>query len=265
MRAPICEIQMMGPRNNCLILGAGRSGTSLAASLLVQAGYHGYKDTFPADEANPLGYFEDTDVVAGNESILTPVWRSPRLLFSRTLNRKPDVGFTGGAWLLDLDPSQLARISLKPRETERFTKLFARRPFAYKDPRFSFTLGALAPLIPQGTLQLCIFRDPLQVVESTRRKALQSGVAVSQKYCFSVWEAHYRCLLEHHRKLGGRWLFVNYWQLIDGTAVARMEDFLEVRLNRAQVKPELNRVQAKGHLPGSVAAIFRKLQELSIS
>jgi hypothetical protein len=256
---------MSGPKNNCLILGAGRSGTSLTASLLVQAGYHGYKDTFPADEANPLGYFEDVDVVAGNESILDPIWRSPRLLFSRAVRRKPHVRFTGGAWLLDLEPSQLAGISLKAREAERFTKLFAHRPFAYKDPRFSFTLAALAPVIPQNTLHLCIFRDPLQVVESTRQKALQSGVKVSENYCFSVWEAHYRCLLEHHRKLGGQWLFVNYQELIDGTAVARMEDFLKVRLNRTQVKPELNRMKAKGHLPGRISVILGKLQELSTS
>jgi hypothetical protein len=253
---------MVAPTNNCLIVGAGRSGTSLTGLLLARAGYHVYGNTHPPDEGNPLGYFEDVDVNAANDAILAPFYCSAWRRFSRMLKRKPYVKSTG-AWLLDLAPRELESISLRPEHVDKFRKLFARTPFAYKDPRFSFTLGALAALIPKNTFHLCVFRDPLQVVESSRKHALRSGVDVDDKYCFAVWEAHYRCLFEHRRKLGGQWLFISYQQLIDGVAVLRMEEFLKIRLDRTLVKPELNRAKAYGMLPDSVAQLYEQLLELS--
>lgn len=249
------------PQNNCLILGAGRSGTSLTAFLLERAGYHVYKTTYPPDEGNPLGYFEDFDVVNTNEAILGPIYRSTWRQFSRAIKRKPNVAGTG-AWLLDLDPRLLKAVSLRSKEAQKFRELFAHPTFAYKDPRFSFTLGVLAPLLPKDTLYICVFRNPLPVVKSTRQQALRSGVVVDDRYCFRLWEMHYRCLLEHYRQIGGRWLFVSYEQMINGEAIPRMEGYLNVQLDRALVKQELNRSQAYGILTGRVAQLFDQLMEL---
>ena len=103
----MCEIwtlenRMSGPRNNCLILGAGRSGTSLTALLLERAGYHVYQTAVPPDEGNPFGYFEDTEVLAANEAILKSTYRSAQQRLRRAIRRKPDISSVG-AWLLDLD------------------------------------------------------------------------------------------------------------------------------------------------------------------
>jgi hypothetical protein len=230
--------------------------------LLARAGYHVYRNTYALDEGNPLGYFEDVDVNATNDAILAPMHRSAWQRFLRRLNRKPDVSTTG-AWLLDLDPRRLPAISVRRCHAEKFRELFALTPFGYKDPRFSFTLGALAPLIPENTFYVCIFRDPLQVVESTKKHASRSGVDADDKYCYAVWEAHYRCLLEHYRILGGRWLFISYQQLMDGVAVPRMEEFLKIRLDKSLIKRELNRAEGDGTLPDTVTQLFEQVRKLS--
>ena len=120
----------------------------------------------------------------------------------RTISRKPNIVGTG-AWLLDLDPSLLNSVCLGSDNADKFRELFARTPFGYKDPRFSFTLGVLAPIIPKNTVYLCVFRHPLQVVESTKKHAFRSGIIVDDGYCFALWEAHYRCLLQHYQ--ANRW------------------------------------------------------------
>ena len=73
------------PTNNCLILGAGRSGTSLTALLLQEAGYHVCTRSHPPDEGNPFGYFEDledcgerSDIESGlSDRVATVLEKSP--------------------------------------------------------------------------------------------------------------------------------------------------------------------------------------------
>lgn len=252
--------QVNGAKNNCLILGAGRSGTSLTALLLARAGYHVCSRSNPADEGNPFGYFEDLDVIATNEAILKSTYRSARQRFSRALEHKPNIS-RPGAWLLDLDYRRLRDVHLGSAHEKKFRKFFARAPFAYKDPRFSFTLGALARLIPANTGYICIFRHPLPTVSSTKKHALRNRVALDDRYCLDVWEAHYRCLLEQQRQVGGRWLFVSYETLIGGNAISRMEEFLNVQLDHGLVKRDLSRCQADGVVPKQVLELFEMLKE----
>jgi hypothetical protein len=255
------ETRVNGPKNNCLILGAGRSGTSLAGLLLERAGYHVSMNSFPPDAGNPLGYFEDIEIIQVNDAILAPFYCSKWGRLRRAASRKPKIVGTG-AWLLDLDPSHLKSVVLRSEHADKFRELFARTPFAYKDPRFSFTLGVLAPIIPKNTVYLCVFRHPLQVVESTKKHALRSRIIVDDKYCFALWEAHYGCLLQHYHQVGGQWLFVSYDQLMNGKALSRIEEFLGVRLDRGLVKRELMRTHTVGRLSGRVAKTYDRLNGL---
>jgi hypothetical protein len=259
------ESRMSWPRNNCLILGAGRSGTSLTALLLERAGYHVYRTAVPPDEGNPLGYFEDTEVIAANEAILKSTYRSAQQRLRRAIRRKPDISSTG-AWLLDLDYRRLKDISLKPALVQKFQGLFSHVPFAYKDPRFSFTLGAIKSLIPVNTVYICVFRDPLQVVKSTKKHALGSGIVLDDRYCFGLWDAHYRCILEHHRQIAGQWLFISYQSLIDGEGVGvnKLSRFLDVQLDYELVKQELSRSSGEGIVPQYVSELHEQLKALEM-
>jgi hypothetical protein len=252
---------MSGPKNNCLILGAGRSGTSLTALLLERAGYHVYTTSHPPDEGNPLGYFEDLDVISTNESILSPVYRSGWRRTLRTIRRKPYIQGTG-AWLLDLDYRRLKDISVKPEHAEKLKGLFSQAPFAYKDPRFSFTLNAIAPFLPEGITFLCVFRHPALVVKSTLKQAARSGLVLDKSYGLAVWEAHYRCLLEHRRQIGGRWFFVSYESLMKGDGASRLEEFLDVQLDRTLIKQELSRSKGDPSMPKEIAKLLDQLKDL---
>src|SRR6185437_1628887 len=78
-------------QRNCLILGSGRSGTSMAAGILAQTGYFMGDDLWPADIGNPKGYFEDREVNTINDELIAVVkarqafcFKDPR--FSYTLS-----------------------------------------------------------------------------------------------------------------------------------------------------------------------------------
>jgi hypothetical protein len=262
----LCEIRvfdrrMSGPKNNCLILGAGRSGTSLTALLLERAGYHVYTTSYPPDEGNPLGYFEDLDVIRTNESILSPFYRSGWRRTLRTIRRKPYIQGTG-AWLLDLDYRSLKDISVKPEHAEKLKSFFSQTPFAYKDPRFSFTLNAVARFLPGNTNFICVFRHPALVVKSTLKQAARSGLPLDESYGLAVWEAHYRCLLEHRRQMGGQWFFVSYESLMNGDGASRLEEFLDVPLDRTLIKQELSRSGGDQSMPKEVVKLFYQLRDL---
>jgi hypothetical protein len=87
-------------------------------------------------------------------------------------------------------------------------------------------------------------------------------VVLDEGYCLAVWEAHYRCILEHHREIGGQWLFVSHEQLMGGDGVSRMEAFLKLQLDKALVKQELSRTEADGPLTGALPKSSNRLNEL---
>ena len=47
---------------NCLILGSGRSGTSMIAGILHKAGYFMGDNLYPPRSANPKGFFENWEI-----------------------------------------------------------------------------------------------------------------------------------------------------------------------------------------------------------
>ncbi|RME58681.1 sulfotransferase family protein, partial [Candidatus Parcubacteria bacterium] len=58
---------------NVLILGSGRSGTSMVAGTLAKAGYFMGTQFVPPRESNPKGFFEDHEINDINEAILKKV------------------------------------------------------------------------------------------------------------------------------------------------------------------------------------------------
>jgi hypothetical protein len=52
---------------DCIVLGSGRSGTSMVAGALAKAGYFMGDRLYPARDANPLGFFEAPEINSINE------------------------------------------------------------------------------------------------------------------------------------------------------------------------------------------------------
>jgi hypothetical protein len=119
---------------NVLILGAGRSGTSLCAGVLAGAGYYMGDDLVLAGTANPKGFFEDRDVNWLNEQILfpyMPFWRRlPKV--NQIPSSQPGPNHMWLARVPVHGPLNRSR-----RVIEKIRYFTERHPFCYKDPRFS--------------------------------------------------------------------------------------------------------------------------------
>jgi len=73
--------------HNVIILGSGRSGTSMVAGTLAKAGYFMGDHLYPGRESNPKGFFEDPEINGINEALLAQIVPKRPRLFGRWLFR----------------------------------------------------------------------------------------------------------------------------------------------------------------------------------
>jgi hypothetical protein len=246
---------------NCLILGAGRSGTSMLAGMLHGSGYFLGPALLEATAANPKGYFESQEINTLNDELIASVVpvrpRKPRgFLYPWRL--------PGGLlWLADLD----ADVAINPTADQmaRIRRLVAKEPFCFKDPRFCYTLGAWRGAL-DDVVFLCVFREPGRTAVSMKRNIRHEpyrGFYLTKSRALRVWTSMYRHILETHSQQG-QWLFVHYDQILDGSAIARIEravatpidaQFVDRRLKRSRDDP--------GELPQLTLQVYRRLCDLA--
>jgi hypothetical protein len=240
----------MAPRN-CLILGSGRSGTSMLAGVLASAGYYMGEHLIPADESNPKGYFEDDEINAINESLLAPV--TPVL-------SRPTYGWR---WLASVPVGSCA--SCPPDLARRIRVQTAQSPFCFKDPRFCYTLPAWRPFLGDAVL-LCIFREPARtansIVKECRNADYLQGLPMDFSRAVEIWTLMYRHILEVHRQVG-HWVFLHYDQLFDDTIFAKLEAALGVRPDRRFPEPKLKRSAGDAEVGSAAIAVYDQLCQLA--
>jgi hypothetical protein len=250
---------------DCFILGCGRSGTSLAAGLLSQAGYFMGAELYPGDDGNPRGYFEDREINAINEGLLAQVIPGPRRSLTDKLTGRPRPVGRWFRWLAELRTDQVVRCPSKL--TERIQAQVARRPFCFKDPRFSYTLGAWRKFAPKAAM-LCVFRHPAasaasMVAEAARDELLVDGAPVDYARALRVWRAVYAYTLDVQRPVEGDWLFVHYEQLMDGATFPAIEQLLGVSVRGDFVDPNLRRSVTRDVIQPEVESLYRRLCALA--
>ncbi len=213
---------------NCLILGCGRSGTSMLAGTLHHTGYYMGGKLYGPRKANPRGFFEALPINAINERLLAPHAPSrSRYLFLRIWR----ANFPSERWLARLPVG--TPISVPGRIARRIQNQVSHRPFAFKDPRFCYTLPAWRKFLPPGTVYLCIFREPGRTASSILKEGRRQypDIPLTEADVFGIWNDMYRHILDTHRHRG-KWLFVHYDQVLDGSAVAPVEALLDAQIDR---------------------------------
>ena len=243
---------------NCLILGSGRSGTSMVTGTLSHAGYYMGERLYPPRRSNPKGFFESPDINGINERLLAPHaptrCRYPLLRLWRS-------SFPSERWLARIPPG--TEVESSPRLARRIAVQVGRRPFAFKDPRFCYTLPAWRPHLPEGTVFLCVFREPgrtaASIVRECRRQYPDLHLGLDE--AFGVWSDMYEHVLVRHRH-AGQWLFVHYEQVIDGSAIPAIEKHVGARVDRDFPDVRLKRT-APGRAPARASAIYRELCALA--
>jgi hypothetical protein len=238
---------------DCVVVGCGRSGTSLAAGLLAHAGYDCGGDLLPPDEGGPTGFFEARGVNRVNELLLAPhdaVLRSAG--YSRRLR-------DGERWLAVLP--EHVEVEGPPALRGELAGALPASPYCCKDPRFGYTLGAWRPVLGDP-LFVCVFRHPLATAESIARDVRYGDLTVEPATAAEIWTAIYRRVLDRHRKEGD-WLFVHYEQLLDGAGVERLAGALAAPLDPGLADPALRRSRPDADPPPETAPLYEELCALA--
>lgn len=210
-----------------IITGMHRSGTSLVARLLFEAGADlGDSDTFyRPDRWNPDGYFEQPDIHAINMPLIHGPWG--RLSY----------------FSLPSTRTILKRGSKRGAQIRAAAAKYRRK--AVKDCRFCLTLPAWTKHDAPIDRMLVCLRDPIAVVHSVRKRN-----RITLRYAYRLWLLHYERLLENARRIP-LW-FIYYGNLLDEQRFAREMkpalEFFEIELSDNEmtslrqrcVKPQLN-------------------------
>jgi hypothetical protein len=234
---------------DCVVVGCGRSGTSLCAGLLASAGYAAGRRLLPPDRGNPTGHFEDPDVNRLNEELLAPyAGRAARRGYSRPPRH-------GERWLAAFQPD--VPIGPRPDLIEAMAAALPPSPFCVKDPRFCHTLAAWRPALGDP-LFVCVFRNPLATARSISREVRYGDLRIDLEAALLIWERAYRAVLDRHAREGD-WLFVHYEQLLDGRGVKRLSAVLGVELDPSFAQRSLNRARGNRPVPDELAPLYDAL------
>ena len=236
----------------CVVLGCGRSGTSLVAGVLAAAGWHLGERLLAADPSNAKGYFEDRTVNALNERLLSPVTGAPPPGAARPLAE-------GERWLAVLPPD----VVVPPRPDLAAAQAAAAcapdgRPVCRKDPRFTWTLPLWAPLA--DAVRVVVFREPLAAARSIVRMQDDGTLGLPLSGALQVWQSAYRRVLALSERDGASWVFVSHEQAVTGRALPRLAAVLGVDALPGDVAdPRLRTSDPHGEVPDDVAALYREL------
>lgn len=249
---------------NCLILGAGRSGTSMVAGSLRLAGYEMGAGLKPPTSSNPLGYFETVEINDINEDLLRPVvarWEGRPV--SRWAIPHPRLE-KDQHWLACLPP-EVEVEPIAPLEA-RIRRAVARTPYCFKDPRFCYTLPVWRPWLAPDTVFVCVFRQPGRTIASMLRDAEEQpylkSLGLNSCYAWQVWIHMYDRVVRQHRRQG-RWLFLHSDSVVRGPGLRRLSRFLEAPVDSTFPKASLQRAPEIQPIPRAALILYWKMRLLS--
>ena len=246
---------------DCLVLGSGRSGTSMVAGAIGGAGYFQGDLLMPPTPGNPKGYFESFEIEDLNERLLAPMVKvQPRFplggLFPSRLRRAQ-------RWLAEVEPG--VQFAPPPRLLRRIEALTARRPFCFKDPRFCYTLPAWRPFLGDAVC-VVVFRHPAvtaaSIAQECRTERYLSNVHMDHDRAVRIWECMYRHIVQEHRHHGD-WLFVHFDQVLAGDGLRAIAERTGAAIDVGFPDPALRRSVVQQAPSASAMALYDTLCDLA--
>jgi hypothetical protein len=179
-----------------IVAGMHRSGTSLAASILSALSIDVGQELLPADPNNVRGYFEDTDFLRLQRTILSECCAAND-------GGHPDWGWTESE---SLDKSCFKRFlpeasALLARRSETST------PWGWKDPRTTLLLDFWDGL-QDDARYVFVYRYPWDVADSMQRVGAETFLR-NPEYGYRIWEFYNRHIRDFYVKHSGRCLLVS--------------------------------------------------------
>lgn len=235
----------------------------MVAGLFGKAGYHMGEQPIAGSQANPKGFFEDREINSINEVLLAPVTQTEHHGVPGEPEPHPVYGWQ--RWLAPVPVG--TRVPCPSQVAKHIEARTAKTPFCFKDPRLCYTLPAWRPFLRDTTF-VCVFREP----EKTARSIVDFcdndpylcglSLSVDLSKATEVWALMYRHVLEAHKNRG-EWLFVHYDQVLDGSAIPRLERALEAEADRSFPDPDLKRSPGGESVNRAASEVYRRLCELA--
>ena len=259
--------------NNILILGSGRSGTSMLTGMLARSSFH-FGDNFEylsKNKANPKGYFEDYEVNTVNEDIL----KENLIHIPETIRKLlfPSATFYRARWLARLPVNK--KIVSIPSINKRIEMLIKKPTFCYKDPRLSYTLPVWKSIIEENTINvkyLVVFREPEKTANSIVRECKESKalhpLKMNMNTALKVWELMYSHIIKNYKADSKKedWMFVHYNQLFSNVIYEKIEDFIGSPIDKEFPEIHLSRAKAEEtKMNKNLLAIYNQLNELTLN
>lgn len=252
---------------SCIILGSGRSGTSLMGGILHSSGYYMGENLYPPRYGNPKGFFENKFINGINEKILKRYdlkkWND-----EESGNYTVNAPAYGQRWLMAID--EQTEVQCDNESVLSDIKLAcSHSAFAYKDPRFSYTLPVWRNFLPNDSRYIVMFRDPRKTVESILRECQSvdylSNLNITEQDAFFAWQNIYRHVLKNYNTEPSRFIVINFEALILGCGFERIEDFIDCSLSRLFIEKKLNRSEGKAiSMPKEAEEIYNQLMSIAI-
>lgn len=259
--------------NNILILGSGRSGTSMLTGMLAKAGYHLGEnfEYLKKDKANPKGYFEDYEVNTINEDILEiSLFSIPETLRKWIL---PSFTFYRARWLAIIP--KWKKINTTNDIDTRIDAVISKSSFCYKDPRFSYTLPIWQQFFKNNNVRvkyLVVYREPNKTADSICRECKENRalhpLKMNNKRALKVWELMYWHILENYKKdlQKENWMFVHFNQLFSLEIIEKIENFTGCSIDQEFPEKQLSRAEDFGEeLSPNLSKIYNHLNKLAFN
>jgi len=248
--------------NNIIILGSGRSGTSMIAGLFSKAGYYSGDRPINATFSNPLGYFEDAEINELNNKLIYILTKWEKYDLFRKLFKPPIHSDRRAFWLIPPQPES-ENILLPDTIVSEIKRYTTKIPFCYKDPRFVITLDLWKNYLPDNVRFIVVFRNPVKTIASIlqdAKKMYDPPLRLKKKHVIKYWIKIYNYLITKTVSKDN-WFFVNYDDVINYRVIKPLEIFTNVRLNIDHIQRKLNRSKEEsiGLYSKSALDIYKEL------
>ena len=271
-----------------MIFGCGRSGTSMIGGILHDAGYFMGLQLYPPTISNPKGYFENDLINGINERILsyydhsnlgffrklikcslinTSKWysRTPRV-FKKYLETNIHCPGYNQRWLSSI-PVEVLIECMDSTDENKIKLAIQRKPFAYKDPRFSYTLPVWKKFLSDDVVLICIFRDPCVTVKSIIKECSTANYLrnfqINESNAYEVWDNIYSHIIDKHLIYYKQIIFCHYEQIYSGSALKILSKALNIDLKQNFVEMRLNRTRSNGTPPKRSQTLYSELCNLA--
>jgi hypothetical protein len=249
---------------NILVMGCGRSGTSLVMGCLSKAGYNIGDNSIIVRESNVYGFFEDSEINRINDEIIQKSYPKKLPFSGEWIFDEYD--WVAGRWLaqLSLGAKIYSSKEIKRKISEKITK----KPFCYKDTRFGYTFPTWKSLL-KDTVFIVVLRDPsltaLSIVRECRNAKYLQNFNIDFKTALNVWRLVYSHILKHYMEDDNKknWMFIHYDQLFSIKSLEKISKFTGAKIDYDFPDRSLKRLKFKRKINKETEEIYNKLCSLA--